>query len=66
MEKKSLDKLKEELQDIDDAMDATQVGDEDTLIMLGLGDNWDELTEIRNAKEREIQELNSEVHNPQI
>ncbi len=52
-----LEKLEREMRDIEDAMDATQVGDEDTLMMLGLGDDWNELTEMRNSKEEEIEKI---------
>ena len=43
-----------ELENIEEAMDAIQVEDEDTLMMLGLGDNWDELTEMRTKKIEDI------------
>ncbi len=51
-----LKKLIEEFENIENAMDSTQVGDEETLVMLGLGDNWDELSEIREQKIKEIKE----------
>ncbi len=52
--KKETKKLLEELQNIEDSMDATQIGDGDTLMMLGLGDDWDELSEMRTKKVEEI------------
>ena len=51
---KTLKEKIEELVNIEEAMDATQVEDEDTLMMLGLGDNWDELTEMRTKKVEDI------------
>ena len=52
--KEKITELIDELINIEEAMDATQVDDEDTLIMLGLGDDWDKLTEMRTKKVEDI------------
>ena len=43
-----------ELINIEEVMDATQVGDEDTLMISGLDDDWDKLTEMRTKKVEDI------------
>ena len=59
--KEKITELIDELINIEEAMDATQVDDEDTLMMLGLGDDWDKLTEMRTKK---VEDIITEVKKP--